>query len=183
MSERATRIEHARARVLVGLRATYTEADRHRIPQQWQRFAEKLPAIVDALDAVTWGVCRMDEGDGTLDYLTAVEVARAPTALAGEALEVLELPAGAYLRVEHPGHVAEIHTTWQWIWQTLVPSGTHPLRLGPQLERYGQGFDPATGVGEMSIWLPVEHCANDPERRCLTRKRTNRPTESSTRST
>jgi AraC family transcriptional regulator len=42
------------------------------------------------------------------------------------------------------------------IWNLWFPSSGHELVDAPDFERYGEEFDPQTGLGGFEIWVPIK---------------------------
>lgn len=71
-----------------------------------------------------------------------------------------EIPAARYAMFPHEGHVSQMRYTFNAIFTEWLPkSGLEPDRDAKGipfcLERYGPGFDPQKGEGNIEIWVPV----------------------------
>ncbi len=142
---------------LAGLRERFTEATMSAIPALWGRFAPLIGAVPGEIEGAAYGVCVRPGGDGCgFDYMAAVEVDG--TAPAAE-LERMEIPALEYAVFEHAGHVSKLVETIGGIQRDWMPRLRRALAETDEvpafLERYGPGFDPVRGVGDMEIWVPV----------------------------
>ncbi len=51
---------------------------------------------------------------------------------------------------------AGIASAFSAIWSEWFPASAVRPAPGPTLERYGESFDPRTGLGGVEIWIPVE---------------------------
>ena len=141
--------------LLAGLNEALTYQSSAGVPGQWQRFAQEVaPALRrHAVDATAYGVLHNSDDAGNLDYLCGMEV-RDFSGLppSWSRLRVAPLRYAVFV---HAGHVSAIRRTWFSIWNRWLPaSGCEPAG-GLEFERYGPGFDPHTGVGDIEIWLPV----------------------------
>ena len=56
----------------------------------------------------------------------------------------------------HAGHVSEVPTTWHTIWNHVLSAAGVEATDGPAFERYGEMFDPRTGLGGLEIWVPIK---------------------------
>jgi AraC family transcriptional regulator len=61
-----------------------------------------------------------------------------------------------YAVFSHSEHVSTIRSTWTTIWNAWWPSSGHELADAPDFERYGEEFDPRTGLGGLEIWVPIK---------------------------
>lgn len=143
--------------LLVGLKEFRGFADRAAtIPGQWQRFAPHIGNVPGQIGRDTFGACLSptDGGDG-FDYVTAVAVRsldEIPGGLIG-----LRLARARYAVFAHRTHVSTIAATCDGIFRQWFPtSGFRPTEEPcALLEHYGPGFDPETGLGEISVWVPL----------------------------
>lgn len=149
------RFETSDAMLLAGIAAHYTCHDGNAIAQQWQRLAPHLGHVPGQVGRVAYGaVYNFDADNTTYDYLAAVPVRDGRDLPAGFA--TLAVPSRRVAVFTHAGHVAGIAGTFSAIWSEWFPtSGVTPAD-GPTLERYGERFDPRTGLGGVEIWIPVE---------------------------
>lgn len=148
------RFETHRPMLLAGIRRVHRFADAmHGIPAQWEEFAA-LGTLPGQRGRVAYGaMCGVDEGATTMEYMTAVEVESFDLLPAG--MGRMRLPEQRYAVFTHPGAVATLRATWDAIWKEWLPaSGLRPANT-PDFERYGEGFDPRTGSGDIGIWFPV----------------------------
>ena len=141
--------------LLAGLRRHHTFAESPRtIPAQWEAF-NGLGAIPHQQGDVAYGViCSGDEQAQVMEYMCAVEVAEFDPAATH--LGRMRVPPQHYAVFEHPGHVSTVRETWDAIYHAWLPRSGWAAANGPDFERYGPLFDPATGGGGLEIWFPVE---------------------------
>ncbi len=140
--------------LLAGLGTRYDCNDKAGIPAQWQRFSAHLGHIPGQVGAAAYGVCSNFDSEGNFDYLCAVEV-RDISGL-GPALTHLRLESRRYAVFAHRDHVASIGGTWNAIWSQWLPGSEYEAPDAPVFEKYGQAFNPATGLGGFELWVPVK---------------------------
>jgi AraC family transcriptional regulator len=102
----------------------------------------------------------MMEGGSRFDFMTAVEVSEDAAGLPKDFSDV-QIPARRYVVFPHVEHAGKVRNTVNTVWFTWFPrSGHEVLRGGLELpdviERYGEGFDPASGMGGMEVWFPIK---------------------------
>jgi predicted transcriptional regulator YdeE len=148
------RFEDGRERVIAGLNETYTFATRSQIPAQWERFAPRIGRIPGQVGKASYGVCWNYKPGVGFDYLSGVEVGDA-SRLPGE-LSQVRLPAGRYAVFTHRRHVSKIADTLDAIWTKWLPNSGHEAAAAPSFERYGEDFDPQTGMGGFEIWVALK---------------------------
>jgi AraC family transcriptional regulator len=149
------RFESGRPLEIAGLRGHFTDATWGGIPVQWQRLAS-FGAIPGQVGRVYYGLCfNLSNG---VDYLCGVEVSSATGLPAG--FTTVKIPAQRYAVFPHREHVSKLRGTLDAISKWLPTSGLEAARgLGDApdfFERYGEGFDPRTGTGDIEIWIPVK---------------------------
>ncbi|HEX4143524.1 MAG TPA: GyrI-like domain-containing protein [Pirellulales bacterium] len=148
------RFENGQAMLIAGHRASYTLQTRTNIPTQWERFASQVGKISNRIGNTWYGVCWNYQPQGSFDYLAGVEVSSISDIPAE--FSHLRLAAQRYAVFAHAKHVSSIADTLDAIWNKWLPnSGLHAAQA-PCLERYGEAFDPQTGLGGMEIWLPIK---------------------------
>jgi AraC family transcriptional regulator len=148
------RFETGRPRLMAGLRERHGfDALSDAIPGQWARF-NGLGRLPGQVGDVAYGViCGADHEARTLEYMCAVEVESFDALPAGTGR--LRLPPARYAVFTHRGHVSGLKDVWTAIMNDWLPaSGCEPAQT-PDFELYDERFDPATGEGEIEIWIPV----------------------------
>jgi AraC family transcriptional regulator len=140
---------------LVGLSALCSFREVMKIPAQWQHFATEFYfAIPSKTPRMPIGVCDVPSEDGTFRYVCAVDVAafedRNPE------LTYLAVEPGDYAVFEHQDHVSRIFDTYSAIWNRALPEMARRVADSPVLEFHNDTFDPATGLGGVQIWIPLE---------------------------
>jgi AraC family transcriptional regulator len=123
------------------------------IPNQWQRFHQKVGEIPDRVGQVAYGVCCNGDDSGNFDYIAGVEVADFSD-LPREFSRV-RLPEQKYAVFTHSDHISTIRRTVNTIWNQWLPASGMKAADAPFFERYDENFDPLTGNGGLEIWIPV----------------------------
>ena len=124
------------------------------IPNLWNQFHQKVDGTPARIGNVAYGVCWNYRPGQGFDYLSGVEVKHA-TKLSTE-FTAVDLDAREYAVFTHRDHVSTIGNTLDKIWHSWAPqSGLNPADK-PSFERYGEEFNPQTGMGGMEIWIPLE---------------------------
>jgi AraC family transcriptional regulator len=149
----APRFVDAPQMLVAGLSARYSCDASAAIPAQWQRFIPHLGNIPGQIGKVAYGVVYNTDDAGNADYLCGVQVADFSD-LPSEWTR-LRIPAQRYAVFPHRDHVSTIRRTWNTIFNKWLPESGHRVADAPELERYGEDFDPRTGVGDIEIWIPI----------------------------
>jgi AraC family transcriptional regulator len=153
------RIVDGSAVLMAGLRGRLT-AESNQIPAQWERFAAYMGKIPGEVGRVAYGVCFYTGGEAAgCDYLSGVEVTSFSQVPAE--LSCVNIPAQRYAVFAHREHVSKLSGTVLAIYQEWLPGSGHKIAdeaVGAVafLERFGEGFDPETGMGGMEVWIPIK---------------------------
>jgi AraC family transcriptional regulator len=67
----------------------------------------------------------------------------------------LEIPPREYAVFEHNGHVSTIYETYRSIWNEAMPATGRAVADAPVIERHNPAFDPRTGEGGLTLWIPL----------------------------
>ncbi|HTV01175.1 MAG TPA: AraC family transcriptional regulator [Luteitalea sp.] len=138
----------------VGLTESVSFATTMRIPGQWQRFmSQHFDAIPHRIEGMPIGLTLPADDDGGFAYACAVEVRSFDDAPAG--LDRFDLPARSYAVFEHHAHVSTIFDTYAAIWNVWLPAAGRSAADAPAIEHHHDAFDPSTGEGGLSIWIPL----------------------------
>ena len=146
------RIEDVPVRRLIGLNGTFTKDTRSEIPALWDRWAYTTVTNVTRPDLV-FGVSH-NFAPGQFDYMCALEVSN--DAIVPDGMTELLIPGGDYAVFVHDGHVSGIGAIFDAIICGDTKVDGYRSRPTPQLEVYGEGFDPSTATGLVELWFPVE---------------------------
>lgn len=149
---RQPRLLEGGAMLIAGLRKRYDCDDMKGIPGQWQRFGPRIGKIKGRIGRETFGVIS-SSGGNTIDYLTGIRVT--DVSELPPDFDHIELPPRRYAVFSHDGHVSAIWQTIHDIWN-LLPQSAHEAAAASFLERYGAGFDPRTGLGDIEVWIPIK---------------------------
>jgi AraC family transcriptional regulator len=124
------------------------------IPIQWQTFmATRYGHITHRIDGIPIGFQMPADDEGGFEYLCAAEV----TAFGDvpRDLQKIDLASRRYAVFEHRGHVSTLFDTYGAIWnEVLAEHGWAPAQA-PVIERHSPSFDPQTGEGGLSLWIPL----------------------------
>jgi AraC family transcriptional regulator len=123
------------------------------IPAQWQRFMACYDTIPYKRDRIPVGVSYGADDDGQFLYLCGAEVDR--FAARPRDLLHLEIPPRQYAVFEHRGHVSTIYETYRIIWNEAMPATGRAVADAPVMERHNPTFDPRTGEGGLTLWIPL----------------------------
>lgn len=150
------RFENGKALLLAGLAEHYTGETMAGIPGLWQRFAPYLGSIPGGVGKDAYGVViSAPEGSEGFEYMAGVEVA--DISQVPKEFRTLRIPARRYAVFQHRGHVSDIRKTMHAIWNKWLPQSGHEAAGNPDFfEKYGEAFDPRTGLGGLEVWLPVK---------------------------
>jgi len=150
---KAPRFETSKPLLIAGISERCThENGGAGIPNQWQRFNQKVDDIPDRIGKVAYGVCCNGDDSG-FDYIAGVEVADFSD-LPREFARV-RIPEQKYAVFTHSEHISTIRRTINTIWNHWLPVSGMKAADAPSFERYDENFDPATGNGGLEIWIPV----------------------------
>lgn len=152
--DRDIRIEEGPARHLVGLRRSVKMAEAPSVcPQMWAEFVCKVP-LPHQTEPVMYGVNdAMDVANGQWDYMVAVEVSQ-PDESDGH--DHLVLKPATYAVLTHEGPASALGQSYEWFYQTWLPTSSRELSSAPSYERYGPGYDPETMSGDTELWFSLK---------------------------
>lgn len=135
----------------VGLSEQRSFATTIEIPAQWQRFMALYDIIPDKLGRIPIGISQAPDDNGEFPYICACEVSRFGDIPPG--LGRVDLPPRTYAVFEHKGHVSRIFETYEAIWNDAL--GDRQVADAPVVERHNPAFDPGTGEGGLTLWIPL----------------------------
>jgi AraC family transcriptional regulator len=154
----APRFENGKSLLIAGLRSRYTAETMNNIPAQWQRFAPHIGKIPGQVGHAAYGVClHTADGSEGIDYLSGVEVSSSSGLL--REFSFVAVPAQKYAVFPHREHVSKLRETIDAIWHIWLPNSGHIAAQGDVpafFERYGEDFDPRTGIGGIEVWIPIK---------------------------
>jgi AraC family transcriptional regulator len=152
-----------RAFLVAGLREDYTFARRQQIPEQWRRFGERwFGRVPGSVGREAYGVVLTPPAGSGADFTYVCGVEVADLAAVPAELHRLSIPAYRQARFVHRGPVTELSDTIDAVMTSWLPQSG--LAVDPAarpdvpglVEWYGANFDPATGRGDMEVWVPVK---------------------------
>jgi AraC family transcriptional regulator len=138
----------------VGLSGRHTFDTAIGIPIQWQTFmATSYGLIPHRVDGIPIGIQIPADDEGGFDYICAAEVSAFGDV--PRDLQKIDLASRRYAVFEHRGHVSTLFDTYAAIWnEALDEHGWVPAQA-PVIERHSPSFDPQTGEGGVSLWIPL----------------------------
>lgn len=153
----APRFEDGKTLLIAGLRERYDQERSAAIPSQWQRFQPYIGHVANQTGNAAYGVCYNTDDEGNMDYLCGIEV----TSFDGlpPELERVRVPPQHYAVFRHAEHISTIRRTFATIFGKWFPASAHEVQDAAIFERYGEEFDPETGLGGFEIWIPVKRKA------------------------
>jgi AraC family transcriptional regulator len=122
------------------------------IPALWRRFMPLHAEVADKVHSIPVGVLRPIGEDGCFDYGCGVEVSASSSR---KGLTMVSVPAQRYALFPHTAHVSTIRGTYDTIWNRALVESGWTMADQPSLERHHPTFDPLTGEGGITIWMPV----------------------------
>jgi AraC family transcriptional regulator len=153
MTLKEPRIQTEGELLFVGLSEHVPYKDTQNIAGQWERFMSGPYGEIDhKLDEPPVGITTGSNDDG-IEYVCATGVMKFGR-VAKNCIKLTLSPA-TYVVFAHDDHVTQIRETYKAIWNNWFPkSGKTPAEK-PGLERHNDSFDPRTGNGGVTIWIPI----------------------------
>jgi AraC family transcriptional regulator len=150
------RFVDGKAMIVAGMSERITPETWDKIDKLWWRFAPHIGKVPGQIGArVAYGA--VTDADNGIDYLAGVEVT--DTDALPDGFTRVSLPAQRYAVFTHDGHVSKLKDTMTAIWKWLPRSGHEQARTAGTpafFERYGEEFDPQSGMGGIEVWVPVK---------------------------
>lgn len=153
MTLKEPRIEKAGALLFVGLPQHVGYNQMQNIAGQWQTFMQTYYAGIEnkiSEPPVGLAVASDDEG---VEYACAAGVTK--FVAVQKPLVKITLEPATYAVFAHDGHVTAIRETYEAIWNDWFPTSGKTPAEKPSLERHNETFDPRTGNGGVTIWIPI----------------------------
>ncbi|MGN6149586.1 MAG: AraC family transcriptional regulator [Rhizomicrobium sp.] len=148
------RIEKVGELLFVGLSQHVPYNEMQNIAGQWQRFMQNYYRdIENKRDEPPVGVTTASDDDG-IEHVTAAGVTKFGSV--PKDLVKVTLQPQTYAVFAHDGHVTQIRETYRAIWNDWFPNSGYAPAEAPGLERHNATFDPRTGNGGITIWLPLK---------------------------
>jgi AraC family transcriptional regulator len=140
--------------LLVGLAAPRRMEDSAKIPAQWRDFMSgPYHQIANKLDCPPMGATLPGVSDEEFLYVCAAQVSH--LGASPKALVEVTVAAGQYAVFAHNGHVSDLPQTYMAIWNDWFPSSGKTPRKAASLEHHNASFDPGTGEGGVTVWIPL----------------------------
>lgn len=161
----APRFETGTRKSIAGFRGSYAFSSpqfKQGIPAQWQRLGPMIGRVPGQIGAVAYGVCFDMFGDkASFDYVAGVEVAG--TSALPEGFSQVRIPALTWAVFPHRLHASQFDQTMNAIMRDWLPTSgcdiAQSMGAPDLIERYGEDFDPQSGMGGMELWLPIRRQA------------------------
>jgi len=154
MTLKEPRIEKVGELKFVGLAEHVGYDQMQNIAGQWLRFMQNhYAAIENKSPEPPVGIAAASNDEG-VEYVCAVGVTRFGP-VPKELINVTLAPA-TYAVFAHDGHVTQIRETYRAIWNDWFPKNGKTPAEAPGFERHNETFDPRTGNGGVTIWLPIQ---------------------------
>ena len=149
-------IEDRPAQRIAGMSDHLTWKTMDNIPHIWGRFGPFMGELEHDGPMVTFGVNGpMAEGSDGFDYFAGAPLAKGKELIPG--LTEMTLPAGAYARYTHEGHISKIRATCAALFEALpLLDRETDHRWFSLVEYYGPDFDPTTGFGTVEVWVKLK---------------------------
>ena len=153
MTLKEPRIEKVGALLFVGLSQHVAYNAMQNIAGQWQVFMQNYyGGIENRIGEPPVGVAVASDDEG-VEYVCAAGVTK--FGAVQKPLVKITLEPATYAVFAHDGHVTAMRETYDAIWNDWFPkSGKIPAEK-PSLERHNATFDPRTGNGGATIWIPI----------------------------
>jgi AraC family transcriptional regulator len=158
-------LERSKGLTLAGLQRHY-RSDRsmeevgRAMTAHWHDFLARSSAVQGLSTRLAYGVChKMHDGAEGFDYFAGVPASGKPAL--PEGFVTLTLPPAHYAVFQHREHVSKLYETYHLIFGVVLPGAGLKPAEGPAgvpefVERYGENFDPATGLGGLEVLIPLE---------------------------
>ncbi|MDQ2682166.1 MAG: GyrI-like domain-containing protein [Chloroflexota bacterium] len=159
MTTREPEIVEKPAMRIAGFGRVLTWSNMREIPRIWDQAGPWIESILGGNDQDAYGAMFVPEpGAGDLGYLAGM-VVQEDYELAPGQIE-LRIPAIRWAVFPHNGALADFPATIDAAQHGWLPtSGFQRFEAAPgnvaMMERYGPGFDPESGTGDMQVWLPL----------------------------
>lgn len=151
------RLETLGPLLIAGLREPLDEQAQQRIPLLWRDLTSSWETIPQRVGLEAYGLC-IHLREGHYYYMAGCAVWDF-NALPSE-FSAFIVPSQTYAVFTHAGPVHHIRSTIDVAFSQWLPNSHYQHASAGEnalhfFERYGENFNPHTGLGEMEIWLPV----------------------------
>ncbi|MBO0758779.1 MAG: AraC family transcriptional regulator [Bradyrhizobiaceae bacterium] len=153
MTLKEPRIQKEGELLFVGLSEHVPYKEMQNIAGQWERFMSGAYGEIDhKIAEPPVGIATGSNDDG-IEYVCAAGVTK--FGLLPKNCVKLTLPPATYAVFAHDGHVTQIRETYEAIWNDWFPKSGRTPDETPSFERHNDTFDPRTGSGGVTIWIPI----------------------------
>lgn len=157
---REPRLVRYEPRTFVGMRSTFLGPDSERnniaerLPPLWDAFMARAHEVPGRIPGACWGIVEQaDPEDDELSYVAVVEVGGDVVVPTG--MVRVDLPATLYAHFEHRGPSTTLDHTVSYIYAAWLLSSGRRHTYGPDLERYGLDYDPASPDSVIGYAIPI----------------------------
>jgi len=128
--------------------------ENYEIKQMWNDFGPRMGEILHVVNRdVCYGVCaNMDEQTEEFDYVAGYQVES--TANMPEGMISFEVPEATY--AAFPTTLPDIGQAFEYAFHTWLPQSGYQPAGGPELEVYGEEFDPRDPASLFDILIPIK---------------------------
>lgn len=146
-------VENVGELLFVGLSEIVVYGRTQNIAGQWQRFMSgPCEEIENKTPSIPVGI-NMHNADGEMRYICAAEVKR--FGIIPKGLTKATLAPQTYLVFKHADHITKLDHTYAAIWDEWFPANGKTPAEAPGFQRHNATFDPRTGDGGVTIWIPL----------------------------
>ncbi len=148
-------IKHISSFTIHGLQHHFDALSKVTIPSLWNALVQSLDHEGGAFGTPSFGVSMNYDENGGFDYLCGLassDQLRPPSNSRS-----VRIPSGLYAKFIHDGHVSSIRESWNAIYNEWLPRSDYVIADTPEFECYSKNFDPISGTGTISIYLPLRH--------------------------
>lgn len=153
MTLKEPRIQKEGELLFVGLGEHVPYKDMQNIAGQWERFMSGRYGEIDHKVAEPPVGITAGSNDDGIEYVCATGVAKFGSVPRN--CVKLTLPPATYAIFAHDDHVTQIRKTYEAIWNDWFPKSGKTPAEAPGFERHNDTFDPRTGNGGVTIWIPI----------------------------
>lgn len=147
------RIQKEGELLFVGLSEHVPYKDMQNIAGQWERFMSGPYGEIDHKVAEPPVGITTGSNDDGIEYVCAAGVTKFGP-VPNNCIK-LTLPPATYVVFAHDGHVTKLRETYEAIWNDWFPKSGKTPAEAPGFERHNDTFDPRTGNGGVTIWIPI----------------------------
>ncbi len=160
MSIKNNGVAHSSEKVICGVAVDIysimmaDQYDAQAIRGAWHKFWQQFPKESLPSDSKAYGVSTpITTEPGKLHYVAGVEVDSDFQAPIG--FELVTIPNGNYLEIEHSGNISELAQSYGAAYGVEFPKAELEMRPAPHLELYDATLNPTSDDYKMGILIPV----------------------------